>query len=65
MSTEKSGWDKIAEQEANSVKKENTKEKLRTAAETTSSVSWVIVTIASVIAIAAIVLVAVLISGRW
>lgn len=52
MSTEKSGWDKIAEQEEKSNKKEATKERISTAVETTSNVSGIIIAVAvAVIAI--------------
>lgn len=60
MSTEKSGWDKIAEQEEQSTKKEKTKENLKVAAETTSNISWIIyvvaVAIIGIIALALIIL---------
>ena len=60
MSTEKSGWDKIAEQEEQSTKKEKTKVNLKVAAETTSNISWIIyvvaVAIIGIIALALIIL---------
>ena len=46
MSTEKNGWDKIAEQEEQSTKKEKTKENLKIAAETTSNISWIVYLVA-------------------
>lgn len=58
MSAEKSGWDKIAEQENASKKKESNKEKITIVTETTSNVSWAIFVVAvAVIAITTLAIV--------
>ena len=46
MSTEKSGWDKIDEQENKSVHRNNTRKKFDNAAETVSYVSWIVFVVA-------------------
>lgn len=55
MSEEKSGWDKIAQQDGQNRKKDETKEKIDTASEVVSSVSWGIYVFVALVVIAVIV----------